>query len=335
MKTLFSALQAAIQQQQDCMLVTVIAGSGSTPRGAGAKMAVFADGSIAGTIGGGALEYKAQQMASDALQQGKTYTWEFMLHPNEVADLGMVCGGDVEVYFQYLSWQAPETAALLEQILSALNSNADSWLVTEISSQGHWAQQTQLADRKLLSQMGFAAPLSNKTAIVTYQDKKYYADPLQTAGRVYIFGGGHISKSLVPVLYPLGFRCVVLDDKPEFYDPARFPLAEETKAASFTDFSAAATITESDYVIIMTRGHANDYEVLVQALRTNACYIGMIGSSRKLQSTKEKLFAEGFTERDFARVHAPIGLAIKAVTPEEIAISIAGELILERAQLSG
>lgn len=334
MRALFSALQQSIAKKQDCMLVTVIAGSGSTPRGAGAKMAVFAQNPAIGTIGGGALEYQAQQMAQKALEQGKTYTWEFKLHPNEVADLGMVCGGDVEVYFQYLSSSAPETAVLLEQILQALDKNTDSWLITEISSDQHWAQQTQIADRKLLSQMGFPSPLTNKTAIVDFAEKKYYAEPLQTAGRVYIFGGGHISKSLVPVLHPLGFRCVVLDDKAEFSDPARFPLAEETILTAFTDFSQAVPINDSDYIIIMTRGHANDYDVLVQALRTKACYIGMIGSRSKLKTTKEKLLADGFTTEDFERVHAPIGLAIKAVTPEEIAISIAGELILERAQLS-
>ncbi len=334
MKTLFSALQTAIQQQQDCMLVTVIAGSGSTPRGAGAKMAVFADGTITGTIGGGALEYKAQQMAQDALQQHKSYTWEFKLHPNQVADLGMVCGGDVEVYFQYLNSAAAQTADLLEQILQALNKNADSWLITGIAEGQHWAQQTQIADKKLLSQMGFPAPLTNKTAIVTYQEQKYYAEPLQTAGRVYIFGGGHISKSLVPVLYPLGFRTVVVDDKAEFADPARFPLAEQTIQTQFTDYSDAVPIDESDYVVIMTRGHANDYDVLVQALRTKACYIGMIGSRSKLKTTREKLLADGFSDEDFNRVHAPIGLAIKAVTPEEIAISIAAQLIMERAQLT-
>ncbi len=334
MKVLFMTVQQIIDQQQACMLITIIAGSGSTPRGAGAKMAVFADGSSVGTIGGGALEYRAQQMAQEALQQKQTYTMEFKLHPNQVADLGMVCGGDVEVYFQYLDCQAAETAALLTQILQALNRYTDSWLVTQISNEGHWAQQTQLADRKLLSQMGFPAPLTNKTAIITYEGQKYYAEPLQTAGRVYIFGGGHISKSLVPVLHPLGFRCVVADDKPEFSDPARFPLAEETVQTSFTAFSQTLQITPSDYIVIMTRGHVNDYDVLVQALRTEACYIGMIGSRSKLKTTREKLLAAGFSDADFNRVHAPIGLAIKAVTPEEIAVSIAGELILERAQQS-
>ena len=334
MKSLFSTVQQTINRQQDCMLCTIIAGSGSTPRGAGAKMAVFADGTSIGTIGGGALEYRSQQMARESVRNKQTYTTEFKLHPNQVADLGMVCGGDVEVYFQYIDSQDPQTAPLLQQILQALDQNADSWLITQITDTGSWASQTQLADRKLLSQMGFPSPLTNKTAIVTYEGRKYYAEPLQTAGRVYIFGGGHISKSLVPVLYPLGFRCVVVDDKAEFADKARFPLAEETIQASFTDFSQAVKITPADYVVIMTRGHANDYEVLVQALKTEACYIGLIGSRRKLGTTREKLLAAGFTDDDFNRVHAPIGLTIKAVTPEEIAISIAGELILVRAELS-
>ena len=334
MKILISSIAEIIQRKENCMLLSVIAGSGSTPRGAGAKMAVFADGSSIGTIGGGALEYKSQQMAVDALQKKQSYTMEFKLHPNQVADLGMVCGGDVEVYFQYIDASKPETLALLATLSEALEQNTDSWLVTRISQNGHWAEQTILADRKKLAQMGFPSPLTNKTAIVTYEGSKYYAEPFQTSGRVYIFGGGHISKSLVPVLYPLGFRSVVIDDKPEFSNKTRFPLAEETILAPFTDYSKAVQITPSDYIIIMTRGHANDYDVLVQALRTDACYIGMIGSRSKLKTTREKLLADGFSDDDFNRVHAPIGLAIKAVTPEEIAISIASELILVRAELT-
>ena len=334
MKLLISTIEKIIQRKENCMLLSIIAGSGSTPRGAGAKMAVFADGTSIGTIGGGALEYKSQQIAVEALQKKQSYTMEFKLHPNQVADLGMVCGGDVEVYFQYIDASKPQTASFLTELNAALNQNHDSWLVTQISTKGHWAEQTQLADRKKLAQMGFPSPLTNKTAIVTFEGNKYYAEPFQTSGRVYIFGGGHISKSLVPVLYPLGFRTVVIDDKQEFSDKARFPLAEETILAPFTDFSKDVSIQSSDYIIIMTRGHANDYDVLVQALRTDACYIGMIGSRSKLKTTREKLLADGFTDEDFNRVHAPIGLAIKAVTPEEIAISIASELILIRAELT-
>ena len=96
MKILISSIARVIQNKENCMLLSVIAGSGSTPQGAGAKMAVFADGSSIGTIGGGALEYKSQQMAVEALQKKQSYTMEFKLHPNQVADLGMVCGGDVE-----------------------------------------------------------------------------------------------------------------------------------------------------------------------------------------------------------------------------------------------
>lgn len=333
MQELFQSLKNAVSKKEDCVLVTIIAGSGSTPRGAGANMAVFQDGSIAGSIGGGALEYKSQQMAAEAIKEKRTYTEEFKLHPNQVADLGMVCGGDVEVYFQYLSAEAPETMETIDGILEALNRNRNSWLVTEISTDKHWALQTQVAEQGLLNEMGFPTPLTNKTAIVTYEGKKYYAQPLQTAGRVYIFGGGHVSKALVPVLQPVGFRCVVVDDKADFSDPARFPLAEETIQAPFTDFGDKVQITENDYVVIMTRGHANDYNVLAQALRTDACYIGLIGSRKKLAGTKEKLHNDGFPDDAFDRVHAPIGMTIKAVTPEEIAISIAGEMILVRAEL--
>ena len=134
-------------------------------------------------------------------------------------------------------------------------------------------------------------------------------------------------------LASLGFRPVVYDDRPEFADPALFPKAEKTLCGDFAWLSEQVTVTPEDYVVVMTRGHQADYEVLTQVLRSGAKYLGCIGSKRKLALCRERLLAAGFTDEEYARLHAPIGLAIGAQTPEEIAVSVAAEMIAVRAGL--
>lgn len=140
--------------------------------------------------------------------------------------------------------------------------------------------------------------------------RKWLSIPVVKAGRTYLFGGGHVSPGLVPVLASLGFRPVVYDDRPEFADPALFPKAEKTLCGDFARLSEQVTVTPEDYVVVMTRGHQADYEVLTQVLRSGAKYLGCIGSKRKLALCRERLLAAGFTDEEYARLHAPIGLAI-------------------------
>ena len=117
----------------------------------------------------------------------------------------------------------------------------------------------------------------------------------------------------------------------EFVTPEAFPQAEGLLCGPFTELARHITVTPEDYVVIMTRGHQADYEVLMQVLRSGAKYLGCVGSRRKLALCKERLLAAGFTETEYARLHAPIGLAIGAQTPSEIAVSVAAELIAVRA----
>ena len=163
----------------------------------------------------------------------------------------------------------------------------------------------------------------------------YYSEPLQRAGTVYVFGGGHVAQELVPVIAHVGFKCVVYDDRPEFANSRLFPDAVNTIVGDFTSVFDKVTIREQDYVVIMTRGHQCDYDVQKQVLKTPAHYIGVMGSRQKLMTLAGKLKAEGFTDRDIERFYSPIGLAILAETPAEIAISVAGELIMVRARREG
>ena len=211
--------------------------------------------------------------------------------------------------------------------------NADTWLVRRI--EGERVTEMGLADRegvRYLTGTPERLPelLQNKAV---WRDG-WFAVPAVKAGRVYIFGGGHVSQALVPAVAAVGFRPVVYDDRPEFADPARFPQAEVVLCGDFLSLGEQVRVTPDDYVVIMTRGHQADYEVLAQTLRSGAKYLGCIGSKKKLALCKERLLAAGFTEEEYQRVHAPIGLAIGAETPEEIAVSVTAELIAVRAGVS-
>ena len=162
-----------------------------------------------------------------------------------------------------------------------------------------------------------------------------YVEPLCHAGSVYIFGGGHVGRALVPVLATVGFRVVMYDNREELAKKEHYPMASEVIFGSFSDISGKVALTANDYAVVMTPGHQADYEILSQVLKSSATYIGCIGSRTKVAKTRERLKGDGYTEEDIARVHAPIGLPILAETPEEIAISIAAEMIEHRAHLAG
>lgn len=171
-------------------------------------------------------------------------------------------------------------------------------------------------------------PGGDKAALAWVETER---ERLRPAGRVYIFGGGHVAQALVPALTAVDFRCVVLEDRPELCRPERFPGAEETVLADFSRVEDFVTLTAEDWAVIMTRGHQNDLLVQSQVMRSPVRYIGVIGSKQKTANLTAKLLDMGFTHRDFDRVCAPIGLPIRSETPAEIAVSIAAQLILDRA----
>lgn len=319
----------ALEAAQSVELVSVLSSSGSTPRGAGALLAVFPDGTAAGTVGGGNVEFEAVQLAKALLQTGENALRSFRFVQGDAASLGMVCGGDVTLHFQYLPAGDPQATAVLRDLLTADGQNADTWLVRRLDG----ARVTAMG---LASRAGShhlpevpAEILQNKAVF----QGGWFAVPAVKAGRVYIFGGGHVSQALVPAIAAVGFRPVVYDDRPEFIDKALFPQAEQTIHGSFEALSQKLAITPDDYVVIMTRGHQADYEVLTQTLRSGAKYLGCIGSRKKLALCRDRLLEAGFTAEEYAKVHAPIGLAIGAETPAEIAVSVTAELIAVRAGL--
>ena len=330
MREFFRTLVHALEAGQPAELVTVAAAAGSTPRGAGALLAVFPDGTIAGTIGGGNVEYECQSRAGRLLEQGGDALEHFRFIQGDAAGLDMACGGDVTVQFQYLPGGDQQAIAVLRDLIEAAGGSQNTWFLRRI--EGERVVDMGTADRN--GSRGLCAPPAEIAPLLaegTVFRDGWLSIPAVRAGRTYLFGGGHVSQALVPVLASVGFRPVVYDDRPEFASPALFPQAEETLCGDFARLTEQVTVTPEDYVVIMTRGHRADYEVLTQVLRSGAKYLGCIGSKRKLALCRERLLENGFTDAEYSRLHAPIGLAIGAQTPEEIAVSVAAEMIAVRA----
>lgn len=181
--------------------------------------------------------------------------------------------------------------------------------------------------------MGCGGDATIQIQYISADDPGDFVKEFKLASTAYIFGGGHVAYALEPVLRHVDFNTIVIDDREEYANPQRYPKAARTIAVD--DFDNAfddITTDEDSYIIIVTRGHRGDLQVLRQALKRPFAYLGMIGSRRKNALLYDALREEGVTDEQIAQVHSPIGLSIGSETPEEIAISIVAEIIQVRAE---
>jgi len=256
MEDIFQEIVRIRSEGQRAALATVISTKGSTPRETGSKMLIRADNTILGSIGGGSLEARVCKDALKVMEENRSMLLRFDLSGEEVAEDGMICGGNMDVFVEPI---LPEPCLL-------------------------------------------------------------------------IFGAGHISLFLAKMGKMVGFRVVVIDDRPEFANRERFPEADEIIAQDFALAFQQLPATRTSYIAIVTRGHIQDETVLAWAVKTDAAYIGMIGSRKKNQAVFSHLRERGVPEKTLKEVHAPIGLNINANTPEEIAVSIVAEIIKARRE---
>ena len=327
MRNIFSKLLYEVEKGHDVMLVTVSADRGSSPRGAGAGMLVGAEGRIIGTVGGGAVEYKAEQQAVAWLAEKRGGLREFTLRQNDKEDIGMRCGGDVTLLFEYVPARDENWKTLAGAVCDRIAAGRGGWLLRPLNGgvPSLYGSEGLLAGEAVAELAGLLEEGARSNSL-------YFSQPLPVAGRVVIFGGGHIAQCLAPLLGAVDFRCTVLDNRPEYSAPALFPTAEAAICCDYTDIDSSITLTEEDYVVIMTNGHAFDLEVEEQVLRRPHAYLGVIGSRGKIAFVNKTLTERGIDPELLKDVHTPIGLPIRAVTPAEIAVSILAELILCRAQ---
>jgi xanthine dehydrogenase accessory factor len=170
------------------------------------------------------------------------------------------------------------------------------------------------------------------TGLVCGGSLEVFIEPVIPSPQLYIFGGGHIGLNVHKVAMLAGFETIISDDRDLYSNRERFPDAHEVHAGEMEELMAGLAPSDSSYIVIVTRGHRHDMQVLRWALDTPAHYIGMIGSSRKVLAVYEQLEAQGVAAESLKRVYAPIGLDIGAATPEEIAVAIVAELIAVRRQ---
>jgi xanthine dehydrogenase accessory factor len=334
LKKMFVAAAAALDGGGGVVLATVVDSDGSAPRKSGSVMAVFADGASAGTVGGGALEYEVQRVSREIHDKRKSGTVEYSLAANELGDVCMVCGGGVTVHYQYLEPDS-RNRTLFRILAAAADKDGNSWIIYRISGDGSTEMsfcEGGALHCAVLASYDEIAPLLGRACAITDGEPRYFALPLSTSGRALVFGGGHVAQEVVPALSRVDFRCAVFDDRAEFTRPELFPDAGSVILCNFNRVCEKLTVEPSDYIVVLTRGHKADFEVLRQVLPLGATYTGCIGSRRKTEIIKRRLRESGIREDDIARLRSPIGLEIGAETPAEIAVSIAAEMILHRAR---
>ena len=311
MKERIRLLCRTLRQGSSAVTAIVTGCRGATPRSPGALLVLTAETAL-GTVGGGQAEHDIIGPAMEMLRGGAPVQqgWHQCLSAQELRHMGQEFGGEEEILL--LRWE-PRELPLAEALLSAMGQNADCSLHLEYDKV-HWR--------------GTLLPIAE-----AHTAPGCFTLKLQEGGRCYVFGGGHVSQALVPLLSGVDFCCVVLDERPDYATPALFPTAE-ARCGPLPALAAAIPFTTGDSVIIMTRGHQGDYEVLCEALRSPVWYIGMVGSHRKMEATFRWLREDGFTDADLSRIVTPIGLAIDAETPAEIAVSITAQLIQRRLRRS-
>jgi xanthine dehydrogenase accessory factor len=337
-----------IRTNQSISIATIVSQTGSTPRTAGAQMLVMPGSNILGTIGGGKIEAEVIKAASKLFGSGNAQIISFDLSQSGAADdLDIICGGKLSVliesidatrdnwrFFQNLSNQYRQKTDCLSITVLARSEN-------ELTIAGRYLMRDNASDRERFPypdtvwEQLTSKPYRQRTAVMASIDEMLFLvqHHHRVEGTVYIFGAGHVARQLARLTKMIDLYTVVLDDREEFANRQRFADADEVIVLpSFeTSFEKQLFDTHS-YIVIVTRGHSHDKTVLAQALKTDAGYIGMIGSRKKRNFIYQRLLEENFSQEDIDRVHSPIGLKIGAETPEEIAISIVAELIQSRAE---
>ena len=349
MEDIYSEIVTALEKNEKVALATLITRVGSAPRAVGAKYLVKGDGTSLGSIGGGCVEAEVWQKAQKVMEEAKGKILHFDLTSEQLAEGGLICGGNIDIFLEPLK---EEFLNVYQEVSRIKQKGGSAVLATLVSVDGDFPKGEgskvliKPSGEKVGSLLGGVelekkilregeAQLKEKkpkVLVFRHEDRKMEVllEPVFSEPTVYMFGGGHISEQLAPLAKKVHFKVVVVDDREMFANRERFPEADEVIVSEFEKCFDQLNIDDSSYIIIVTRGHLYDGFVLEQALRTNARYIGMIGSKKKIKTLYEILVKKGVSKETLNRVHAPIGLDINSETPEEIAVSIVAQLIKVR-----
>lgn len=348
MRTLLRRLLDSLAAGQPVAYCRLVETRGSTPQKAGAMMLVFADGSQAGTLGGGCVEAEVKRRALMILAEGASQIVSFMLDNDYGWDDGLICGGRMQVlveplrnlteaeYFEGLEQRLVDGSGCLEAVVfdgerTGLPVPACCLFDAEGCLLAH--RHLPLAAVDALAAVRELLPsLSNRPRPSASQGISFL--PVLPRCRLLIVGGGHIGQAVGNLAPDVDFDVWVVDDRDDFITRERFPKAERLIAGKIGQVLDEVEVTSDTYCLIVTRGHNHDEEALYHLINRGARYVGMIGSRRKIKLIFDDLEAEGISPDALTKVYAPLGIDIGSQTVPEIAISILAELIAHR-NLSG
>lgn len=347
MNDFYHKLIDALKSNGKVVIARIIGHKGSVPRTTGTKCLILEDGSTIGTVGGGLLEYEVMQTAKDIFRDGRPRRLRLDLESDDLARAGMICGGRVDVYLELIRADSESVLNVFESVAAAMDKGSGGILASPLVDGSHLPGSCKHVffndDGTVVGGLDsagdmFPGPLKfddiKADGVINPGNEKtpVFVEVIRPAETIWLFGAGHVSFYVAPLARMVGFRVVVIDDRSEFANRSRFPDAGDIRVTSFSEVFDQITVTASSYLLIITRGHDHDETVLRKALQSPAGYIGMIGSKRKRDAIYDVLKREGVESERLEQVHCPIGLEIQAETPQEIAFSIVGELILERAK---
>lgn len=329
--TIYDVIEEYLANGKKGSIATIVSKDGSGPRNTGAKMFVGEDEKVYETIGGGGLEYKIQKQAIETVGDDEPQLIEIRLDSEEVTSDEDICGGVVEVFLEPVLEKHREVYRRIDH----LEKNGEKGIL--ITSFNEKFQKTLLEEDMTVTgddinmdyDSFFQSNINNLEPQV--EDGKLI-QTIHPSPVLYIFGAGHVSQFIAPLADTVGFQVVVIDDREEFASKERFPNAHKVIVEDFRGVFDQLNFTGEEYVVIVTRGHQYDKDVLEESLKRETKYRGMIGSKTKVKMILDYMKECGYDEEKVDGVHSPIGLSISAETPQEIAVSIVAELIQVRRE---
>ena len=326
--TMDAALREVASGRGEVALVTVADVRGSAPRHSGSRMAVRADLSIVGTVGGGKGEAEAREAALACLAAGRPSVLRVEMAGVEAKGVDLICGGVSTMWIRPIvdrSFYASALAAVDRGEAVVLVESAEAGCLAVVGEKGEAiagsAGAPDAAALERARETGLCA--------MSGTDGLLYS-PYEPSELLLILGGGHVGRALARVAVDLSFLVTVVDPRPEYSGSGRFPAGVACLTSGFAEAIASFPFGKRTYAVVVSPGHLGDLECAKAILAREYRYAGLIGSRRKARMLVDELIAEGFPREKAEALRAPIGLAIGAETPEEIAISIASELIAAR-----
>ena len=348
MQDVFHEAVNQLDENNPVVVATVVRTKGSTPQKPGAKLLVRKDGSGVGTLGGGCVEGDIWFAAKELLKSGgKAQHNEYELNEELAAEDGLVCGGTMyflidpvyrpEEYIDYArgiddAYEGGRPVALASVVIPAKGggptTGAKLFIHEDGTTEGTLGDPE--LDRDAARRAGALMAHGTNEYVVADNGVEYFVEAYTTPPQLVICGGGHVSKAIAPVAKTLGFRLFITDDREEFSNNERFPEADMLMALKPEEALPKLPINANTFIVVATRGHRYDNVALAAAAATPARYVGLMGSRRKTILIYEDLIRGGMPIERVKEIRSPIGLDVRARTPEEIAVSIMAEALMFR-----